>query len=328
MESILDLGIKIVLFFQGLGAWLAGAMKLLSFLGQEEFYLLLAPALYWCIDSHAGLRVGLILMISGCTNTVFKLIFHQPRPYWIDPAVKAYGAETSFGIPSGHAQNSIAVWGGLAASLKKKGWWILAGILAFLIGLSRVYLGVHFPTDVLLGWVMGAVLLWLYLKLESRVSAWIKQLRPGVQVGVALTISLAFIALGIIASMSLRSWMLPAEWIANASAATPDAEPINPTDLSGLVSNGAAFFGLCLGAIMMAQRGGFDVKGKAWQLVLRYLIGVAGVLILWAGLRAVFPSGEDMLSYILRYIRYAAVGFWVTGGATWLFYRLKLAQKP
>jgi membrane-associated phospholipid phosphatase len=325
MAMILELGIQIVLFFQGLGVWLAGPMKLLSLLGNEEFFLLLAPALYWCIDSQAGLRVGLLLMISGCTNTFFKILFHQPRPYWIDPAVKAYGAETSFGLPSGHAQNAAAVWGGLAFSFKKRWIWVTAGALAFLIGLSRIYVGVHFPTDVLVGWLIGALLLWIYLKLEPTIKAWLKPLHPGWQVGIAFTASLVLILLGVIARASLGDWVLPADWAANASAATPEAEPINPTDLTGLVSNSAAFFGLCLGAVLMAQRGGFKPEGKTWQLGLRYLVGIVGILVLWAGLREIFPGGEDWLSLILRYVRYGLVGFWVTGGAPWVFYKLRLA---
>lgn len=325
MEAILDLGIKIVLFFQGLGTWLVVPMQLLSLLGNEEFFLLLAPALYWCIDSQAGLRVGLLLMISGCTNTFLKLPFHQPRPYWVNPAVKAYGAETSFGLPSGHAQNSMAVWGGLAASFKKRWVWYLAGTMTFLIGLSRIYVGVHFPTDVLAGWVIGAILLWIFVKMEPGFLRWFKQQHPRVQVSFVFIVSMVIILIGVICRLSLGSWTLPAEWAANAHAATPKAEPINPTDLTGLVSDSAAFFGLCLGGILMAMRGGFKTAGKAWQLVLRYVIGIAGVLLLWAGLKVIFPAGDDWIAMILRYVRYGLVGFWVTGGAPWVFYKVKLA---
>lgn len=324
METLLDIGIQIVLFFQGLGTWLIVPMQLLSTLGNEEFYLLLAPALIWCINSQAGLRVGLLLMISGCTNTILKLPFHQPRPYWVDPAVKAFDAETSFGLPSGHAQHAVAVWGGLASGFKRRWLWVLASILAFLIGLSRIYNGVHFPTDVLVGWLIGALLLWVFLRLEPRIKGWIMSMNPGRQIMIAFAASLILILLGVIARISLGGWVLPPEWVANASAAAPEAEPINPTDLTGLVSNSAAFFGLCLGAIVIRLLGGYEAKGKSWQLILRYIVGIIGVLILWAGLRAIFPGGEDWLSMVLRYVRYGLVGFWVTGGAPWVFIKSKL----
>ena len=77
MDAVLDWGIQVVLWFQGLGTWLVAPMKLFSFLGNEEFFLLLAPVLYWCIDSQAGMRVGLLLMLSGCTNTIIKIFFYQ-----------------------------------------------------------------------------------------------------------------------------------------------------------------------------------------------------------------------------------------------------------
>lgn len=326
MDIVHEIGIQIVLFLQGLGTWLAAPMNLLSFLGNEEFFLLLAPALYWCIDSQVGLRMGLLLMISGCTNTFFKLLFFQPRPYWIDPAVEAFDAETSFGIPSGHAQHSIAVWGGLAASFKKKWLWITAILLIFLIGLSRLFLGVHFPSDVLAGWLIGATVLAVYLKLEPAVKRWIQPLLPQKQAALALAASLTLILLGLVARTGLVNWELPAEWAANAQAATPGAEPIHPTNLSGLVSNSGVFFGLCLGAIFISRYGGFKAPGKSGQLILRYLIGTAGILLLWAGLRIIFPGGEDALSQALRYIRYGLVGFWVSGGAPWVFKKLNLAE--
>jgi hypothetical protein len=59
---------------------------------------------------------------------------------------------------------------------------------------------------------------------------------------------------------------------------------------------------------------------------LRYIIGLAGVVILWMGLGAAFPRNEEIVSYSLRYFRYALVGFWVSGGAPWLFFRFKLSE--
>jgi hypothetical protein len=59
---------------------------------------------------------------------------------------------------------------------------------------------------------------------------------------------------------------------------------------------------------------------------LRYIVGLIGILILWMGLGQVFPDHADLTSYILRYVRYSLVGFWVAGGAPWLFFRIKLAD--
>jgi hypothetical protein len=75
MEAILNLGVQIVLLLQSLGGWLIGPMKFFSFLGNEEFFLLVAPALFWCIDASLGLRIGLALMVSNGVNTSLKLAF-------------------------------------------------------------------------------------------------------------------------------------------------------------------------------------------------------------------------------------------------------------
>jgi hypothetical protein len=81
------------------------------------------------------------------------------------------------------------------------------------------------------------------------------------------------------------------------------------------------------GLVWLDHQGWFQTKGVWWKLVLRYLLGLAGVLIIRYGLKFIFPEGETVLAYFLRYLRYALIGFWVAGGAPWTFIRLKLAEK-
>lgn len=110
-----------IVAFQSLGDWLVVPMKLLSFLGVEEFYLIALSFLYWCVDAGLGLRVGVMMLFSSGLNTILKIPFHAPRPYWVSTAVKPLWAESSFGIPSGHAQQAVAVWGFTAGSLNAHG---------------------------------------------------------------------------------------------------------------------------------------------------------------------------------------------------------------
>src|SRR5512136_3466678 len=126
MQTILDFGIRFVVAVQGWGTWLISPMKLFSFLGTEEFLILLLPILYWCVDSILGIRVAIILMLSTSLNGALKLAFHGPRPYWYSPSVLGMADETSFGIPSNHAQSAVVVWGILAAYLKKWWGWLVA----------------------------------------------------------------------------------------------------------------------------------------------------------------------------------------------------------
>jgi membrane-associated phospholipid phosphatase len=325
MDSILQAGIAFIVWLQGLGAWLTAPMKFFSFLGTEQFYLLVAPAVIWCWDASLGLKIGLFLMISGGINSVLKLLFVGPRPYWYDPAVRGMWNETSYGIPSGHAQNAVIVWGALAQRLRTKLVWGISIVIIFIIGFSRIYLGAHFPQDVLVGWLVGALLLWVFSRFSHPITAWLKDRNLGTQILVAFVASLLIILLGVLARAFASGFFLPPEWVTNAAAAFPD-EPIAPLALSGLISNAAAFFGLATGAFWLARRGGFNTRGLWWQLLLRFLIGVLGVLIVWYGLDKLFPDGESFIPYVFRFIRYALVGFWATGYAPFVFKKLKLAS--
>ncbi len=326
MSILLDPGISLILFLQGLGDWLTLPMKFFSYLGQEEFFLLIMPGLFWCIDAGLGLRVGIMLMISTSLNGVLKLVMQGPRPYFYSPEIKALGIETSFGIPSGHAQNAAGVWGLLAALASRRWMWALAITLIFLIGLSRLYLGVHFPTDVLLGWAVGIALVWAFVRLEPWVAARIRSQQFPEQVLSVFGVSLFMLLIAALAKLSLGAWTLPQGWIDNILLTLPEAELPNPLELSGQVSVAGAFFGLAAGAFYLKSRGWFDASGDWSQRLMRFPVGLIGVLVLWYGLGAIFPRGEYLLSYGLRYLRYALVGAWISGIAPLIFIRLGWAR--
>lgn len=313
------------LILQSLGAWLSAPMSFFTFLGTEQFYLFIAPAIFWCLDAGLGLRLGLGLSISASLNAALKLAFHSPRPYWLNERVMALAAETSFGNPSAHAQNAVVVWGLLASWMRKTWGWIIALLLILMIGLSRIYLGVHFIGDVLTGWLVGALILWAMLRLEPPVLAWLGRRSLGQQILAALAASLAMIALGVLVRMTLGDWQMPESWNTLAGRA-PGAEPLAPLALSGLVSQAGVFFGLALGGILLKQQGWFDARGSALPLALRYLLGLAGVLGIYFGLGAIFPRGESLIPYLLRYLRYGLIGLWIAYLAPWVFIRLRLAK--
>ena len=328
MDNLLNSGIQIILWLQSIGDWFTPIMKFFTFLGNEQFYLIIAPAILWCIDSTLGLRLGLFLMISGMLNTALKIAFHGPRPYWYTNNVKTLGsAENSFGAPSGHAQNAVVIWGTLAERIKQRWFWVVAVIVMVMIGVSRIYLAVHFPHDVLLGWLAGIVVLWLLLRLERPVVNWVKKYPSGIQILIAFLFSLILILIVMIAQLSLRGWSLPPEWVNNARLAFSDEPAINPLSYHNFLSGAGAFFGLAAGWIWITRLGGFSTRDDWWKLVLRYLVGLVGVLILYLGLGALFNDSETFISYTLRYLRYALIGFWMSGFAPWLFVKLRLASR-
>jgi len=87
MDELLLAWTSMNLIFQDLGNWLIAPMRALSYLGQQEFVMLLLPAIYWCWDSTLGFRLGAISMLSNGVNEILKLAFHSAGPYWINTEV-------------------------------------------------------------------------------------------------------------------------------------------------------------------------------------------------------------------------------------------------
>jgi len=325
MDFLVQTGVNWIVAIQSLGGWLEAPMKFFSFLGLENFFFLVLPLIYWSIDAGLGLKVAIILVLSNNLQGIFKLLFADPRPYWISAQVKAFTAEETFGIPSGHAQSAIALWGIMAAGIHKRWAWIVAFILAFLIGISRLYLGVHFVHDVLAGWLIGGLLLWAVIVLWDSAAVWLKGRTLGQQVLIAFVVSLVFLAIGVGSAVRLDGYSFPEEWKANALRAGPLPDPVS---VEGILTSSGSLFGLAAGAAWIASRGGYQASGPIEKRALRYVIGLIGILIFWFGLGQLFPRDESLISYFLRYLRYSLVGFWIIAGAPGLFFHFKLAERP
>jgi len=327
MDALIRWGTDIILALQNV-PWLSGLMRLFTFLGQEEFFLFVMPALYWCIAPALGARLAVLLILSNGLNGLLKLAFHLPRPYWVDPRIRALSSEISYGLPSGHAMNATSVWGFLAAQVKRPWAWAAALALIFLISLSRLYLGVHFPLDVLAGWIFGALVLGAFLAWERPVVAWLKRLKLWQQLALASALSLVFLALsgGILAAIAPLPD--PVLWERNAALAmaTKSGKPaIAPRDLAGGVTVAGMILGLGLAFVLSLHHPArFEVKGPWAKRALRFIIGLAGVLILWLGLKLLTPAKPVALALFGRYIRYGLVVFWALYLAPWAFARLNL----
>jgi len=326
MDFFIQNGIEWIVWIQSLGAWLEAPMKFFSFLGSEEFFLLAMPIFYWSINTDLGIRMGLVLLVNTSVNHVFKVAMGGPRPYWVSQRVTPMAAEISFGVPSAHAQTAAGVWGICAAWLRKPWAWIVATVVVLLIGFSRMYLGMHFLHDVLLGWLLGGLSVWAFTAYWDRAADWLKTQGFARQVGLAFLVSMILIGVSALTVAAQSGFVIPGEWLVNSARA--GGEKIDPVSLSGAITPAATLFGLAIGLAWMALQGGFQATGSVTQRSLRYILGVIGILVLWFGLGQVFPRGEFLLSYVLRYVRYVLVGFWVSGGAPWLFKKVNLVADP
>jgi membrane-associated phospholipid phosphatase len=324
MHAWLELGIPVITWLQGLGNSLITPMHFFTFLGDEDFYLILMPAVLWCFDVGLGLRIGIIFLFSSTLNGALKLVFGLPRPYWVSTKVRALKAAGGFGLPSGHAQSAVAVWGTLAAWLRRR-WATLALILLiFLISISRIFLAVHFPLDTLVGWLVGVLILTGVLMFEKPLIRWFRRLNLIQQIGFTLFASLSLIAMGLIAHAATSARPVPQAWITAAQEAIPQAGKIDPRNLDGYFSAGGTLFGVGVGAALLFAWGRFNARVSWMKRAARYVLGIIVIIALYYGLKLIFPSGQTGLGVTFRFIRYALVGFWATYGAPRMFVALKL----
>ncbi len=294
MEVIWQWGIGGIISLQHFrGPALDGLFNLFTFLGDEEFYLLLLPLLFWSVDFAWGSRVGFIFLLSAFVNSIVKDGFAQPRPYELDPQVKIGDAE-GFGLPSGHAQLSAAVWGTVALWARRPWVWIAAVVMTGMIGLSRIYLGVHFPTDVFAGWLLGGAAVALYWGGQERIERWVSGLGVGTQVLLGFAVPIGLFLL----------------------------HPVK-----GTASELGALAGVAVGLALTYKYLRFHATGSFWQRALRFLVGAATVTIPYLGLKVIFPSEGESFYLPFRFLRYALVGGWISLGAPWLFLQLRLAPK-
>lgn len=321
MQSLIDFGISLIVALQQMGEWVYPIMRFFSWLGTEEFFFLVTPLVYWCIDSALGIRVGLILVTSVYFNSLGKVLFAGPRPYWVSSHVRPLWPETSFGIPSGHAQHAVSIWGMMAVYVKKNWLTAVCLLVIFFISFSRLVLGAHFPHDVVMGWAIGCALVWAFNRYWNDLSCWLTGKSFTEHARIAFLVSLVAAALGM-AVYALRSnYQVPADWMINAARSGVEPDPVDP---SSVFTATGTFFGMALGAAWIHSMGGYQAGGPAWKRVLRYVIGLIGILIFWQVLGAIFPRNADVLSYFLRFIRYTLVGWWLIGGAPWVFKHFNL----
>jgi membrane-associated phospholipid phosphatase len=268
--------------------WMDTLVYMVTMLGSETFYTIALPIVYWCIDKRKGYRLGLVFLFSTFVNSFLKFAFHTPRPPvpTVAGQPRVIHPETGGGysFPSGHTQGSASFWGWLAVEYRRRWFWIAAAVIIVLVGLSRVYLNVHWPIDIVGGFIIGSIIVAGASFLFGRLNT--KTWSPWLRVGLAIVLPLILFA-------------------------------VHHTDdtyiLIGLL------IGMPIGREIEDRHVGWTEKALLWQQIVKLVIGMAGFMGLRYGIKAIFP--ELALFDVLRY---AIIGVWVAAGAPWVFKRLRL----
>jgi hypothetical protein len=221
-----------------------------------------------------------VLIASIVSNYWLKIIFKNPRPpitNWLS------GVNVSnYSLPSGHAQNSMVVWGWIGL---KRSWWtgVLSIVLIGLIGLSRIYIGVHWFGDVVAGWAVGFILLMALWKLEEPIHSFLSKYNTNLQY-----LALVIFGLG---AMILT-------------------EVLSPVTVEGLEvnfgSNWGLIIGLGIGLALEKRYVNFEIApkyGEKWRVALRVILGLIMVFTIAASLSSVLP--EEV--YWMGAIQYASI---------------------
>jgi membrane-associated phospholipid phosphatase len=254
---------------------------LFTLLGEDYIYMSLIAITYWCFNKRAGVQISYVLLVSAYLNYWLKMSFKMDKP----PSECRIILEddVSYGFPSGHAQSAATFWGWAGLKIRKAWMRIFFFALIFLIGLSRIYLGVHYLGDVLGGMLFGAVFLIVAYKtiphLESKLGSIPRWLRDYL--------------------MPLISVLL----FGLSLAVFPDIARGNSSLICG------SLFGFSFGYSLEYKHVNISVNVNSWTKVIRSLVG----LIIVFGLYSIISYILNFLSLgaivYLNFIKYALVAF-------------------
>lgn len=140
-------------------------MLLITRFGEETAFLAVALILFWCVDKYKGYYVLSVGFVGTITSQFMKLWFRIPRPWVLDKNFKileqAREAASGYSFPSGHSQSAVGTFGSIAYTTKNR--WIryISIAIAVLVPISRIYIGVHTPLDVIVGAAISVALIFL-----------------------------------------------------------------------------------------------------------------------------------------------------------------------
>lgn len=259
-------------------------MLAITKLGEETAFLALAIIFFWCVDKKRGYLIMSVGFIGTMANQFMKLWFRVPRPWVLDENFtileQAREAATGYSFPSGHTTGAVGTFGSIAVSAKHRWTRVLSVTLAVLVGLSRMYIGVHTPQDVIVG-ALTSVILIVLLK-----NVCLKD--KGMPVLLAAMVAMA---VGLLAF----------------AEGYPFPENIDAHNLESGVKNAYTMLGSLTGVALVyfveKKYINFTEKAVWWAQILKAVLGLAAVLLVKEGLRAPLDMlfGGHMIARAVRY---------------------------
>lgn len=287
-------------------------MLIISELGGEAPFLIIAIAVFWCIDKRKGYYLMTVGFFGMILNQFLKILCCVPRPWVKDPdftiVEPARAGATGYSFPSGHTQNAVALYGGIARCTGSRLLRVVCIVLAVLIAFSRMYLGVHTPLDVGVSFVVAAVLVMLVYPLMEEADR-----RPAV---LTRTIAVMAACSGLFVGY-LYLWGdtgATAEDTANYVSALENAWKLTGATLGMLIAN-----------IADRKYVRFETQAVWWAQLIKLAVGFGLLLAIRAGLKApliALLGGSAAIAGGVRYLLVVLFAGCVWPLTFWWFGRL------
>ena len=248
-------------------------MLIISELGGEAPFLIIAIAVFWCIDKRKGYYLMTVGFFGMILNQFLKILCCVPRPWVKDPEFTivepARAGATGYSFPSGHTQNAVSLYGGIARCTGSRLLRVVCIVLAVLIAFSRMYLGVHTPLDVGVSLVIATVLVLALYPLMEEVKR-----RPAVQTYV--------IAGMVVCSGAFLAYL----YLRGDTGATAE----DTANYVNAVENGWKFVGVSLAllAVNIVDRKTlrFETQAVWWAQLIKLAVGFGLLMAIRSGLKA------------------------------------------
>jgi len=258
-----------------------------SFLGSELFYLFFLSFIYLCLNKKIAIQLGIVIFFSMYINFTLKELFNLPRPQ--HPELRILENSEGKSFPSGHAQSVATVTFFLAWSYPKNIYFLLAIIISSFVAISRIYLGVHYPRDVIVGSVLGFVIALFFWYLFYRFERIRLKFLP------ARSFFLSLLVGGLLYYFS--------------------SDPLSARVAGSLV-------GIFCGTILENTLINFVLPLNFKSRLAHYGLGMIMVITLYLGMKFIFPV--SLWAYFLRYF---ILNFWIIFITPLIFYKVLKNKK-